>query len=247
MTHKRHANATTTLEMREFIQQSDLPVAKLAKILNISESTVRKWKKRDNVEDVSTKPVRLNTTLCPEQEYVVVQLKIILHFSLNKLLSVTRTHIHPQMSRSALARCLKRHGVSQLDAQSPEPLATGRFDELHIGQDEHDCQHFSINQRTLADALELSTDNKQAVVQVLAKQIPIEHCNGEKTFMFVASDPTTDWAYVDIYRDSAKAASTRYMRYVLNHAPFHMRRTLANNYDVFRKKFGSQTVFELTP
>ncbi len=243
MTDKRHANATTTLEMREFIQSSDLPVAKLARLLNISEATVRKWKKRENVNDASNIPAKLNTTLTPAQEYVVVQLKLILKFSLNKLLSVTQQHINPQVSRSGLARCLKRHGVSQLDDSHPPAIRSGQFDQLHIGEEAQNCQHFSINHQTLAHALELSGDAKQPVVHVMAQPVPEQYCQGVVLNMFVASDPDSDWAYVDIYQDSAKAASTRYMTYVLQHAPFHMRRTLARNYHVFKQKFGDQTIF----
>lgn len=243
MTDKRHANATTTPEMREFIQTSDLPVAKLARLLNISEATVRKWKKRENVKDASNIPSKLNTTLTPAQEYVVVQLKLILKFSLNKLLSVTQRHINAQVSRSGLARCLKRHGVSQLDDAHPPQIRSGQFDQLHIGEAAQNCQHFSINHETLAHALELTGDAKQPVVHVMAQPIPDQYTSGERLYMFVASDPDSDWAYVDIYQGSAKAASTRYMEYVLRHAPFHMRRTLAKNYHVFKEKFGDQTIF----
>ena len=58
-----HANATTTPEMREFIQNSDLSTSELAKILNISEATVRKWRKRNSVEDKSHRPKNISTTL----------------------------------------------------------------------------------------------------------------------------------------------------------------------------------------
>ncbi|MCE0558763.1 MULTISPECIES: transcriptional regulator [unclassified Motilimonas] len=243
MTEKRHANATTTPEMREFIQTSDLPVAKLARILNISEATVRKWKKRENVNDASNIPIKLNTTLTPPQEYVVVQLKLILQFSLNKLLLVTQQHINPQVSRSGLARCLKRHGVSQIDETDSPKISSGQFDQLRIGDEADRCQHFSINHQTLAHALELTGDAKQPVVHVMAQPVPEQYSQGETLNMFVASDPQSDWAYVDIYSDSAKAASTRYMKYVLRHAPFHMRRTLAENYHVFKQKFGNKTIF----
>jgi len=71
---KQHANATTTVEMREFIQESDLPTAVLARLLKISESTVRKWRRRETVDDKSHIPKQLNTTLTPAQEYVIVEL-----------------------------------------------------------------------------------------------------------------------------------------------------------------------------
>ncbi|MGL5667806.1 MAG: helix-turn-helix domain-containing protein, partial [Shewanella sp.] len=66
----RHRNATTTPEMRHFIQQSELSVSQLAKILNITEATVRKWRKRESVNDSPNTPHHLNTTLTPMEEYV---------------------------------------------------------------------------------------------------------------------------------------------------------------------------------
>ncbi|MGL4750215.1 MAG: helix-turn-helix domain-containing protein, partial [Shewanella sp.] len=61
----RHRNATTTPEMRHFIQQSELSVSQLAKILNITEATVRKWRKRESINDSPNTPHHLNTTLTP--------------------------------------------------------------------------------------------------------------------------------------------------------------------------------------
>ncbi len=101
----RHRNATTTPEMRLFIQQSDLSVSQLAKILNITEATVRKWRKRESSSNSSNTPHHLNTTLTPMEEYVVVGLRYQLKLTLDRLLNVTQTFINPNVSRSGLARC----------------------------------------------------------------------------------------------------------------------------------------------
>jgi hypothetical protein len=111
---KQHANATTTPEMRAFIHESDLPTAVLARLLKISESTVRKWRKRDSLADASHKPKQLNTTLSEAQEYVVVELRTRLLLSLDELLAVCKQFINTNVSRAGLQRCLKRHGVSRL-------------------------------------------------------------------------------------------------------------------------------------
>ncbi len=111
---KQHANATTTPEMRAFIHESDLPTAVLARLLKISESTVRKWRKRESLADASHKPKQLNTTLSEAQEYVVVELRTRLLLSLDELLAVSKQFINANVSRAGLQRCLKRHGVSRL-------------------------------------------------------------------------------------------------------------------------------------
>ena len=108
---KQHANATTTPEMRAFIHESDLPTAVLARLLKISESTVRKWRQRESMSDASHVPKQLNTTLSEAQEYVVVELRTRLLLSLDELLAVCKQFINPHVSRAGLQRCLKRHGV----------------------------------------------------------------------------------------------------------------------------------------
>jgi len=43
--------------------------------LGVSEDTIRRWKRRDSVTDGSHAPHRLQTTLTPVQEAVVVELR----------------------------------------------------------------------------------------------------------------------------------------------------------------------------
>ena len=46
-----HANAATTPKQRAYIQQSSHPAAELAVELGMSETTVRRWRVRDTVQD----------------------------------------------------------------------------------------------------------------------------------------------------------------------------------------------------
>jgi hypothetical protein len=52
---------------------------------------------------------------------VVVQLRRLLLLPLDDLLAVTREFLNPDVSRSGLDRCLRRHGVSNLKALLPKP------------------------------------------------------------------------------------------------------------------------------
>jgi hypothetical protein len=70
-----HKNAATSPEIRRKIAQSDGPVAVLAMRCCVSEDTARKWKKRDSFEDRSYTAHRLQTTLTPAKEIVVVELR----------------------------------------------------------------------------------------------------------------------------------------------------------------------------
>ena len=57
---------------------------------------------------------RLQTTLTPAQEAVAVALRKTLPVSLDDLLAVMREFLNPDVSRSGLDRCLRRHGVGNL-------------------------------------------------------------------------------------------------------------------------------------
>lgn len=256
---KQHANATTTPEMRAFIHESDLPTAVLARLLKISESTVRKWRRRESMSDASHVPKQLNTTLSEAQEYVVVELRTRLLLSLDELLAVCKQFINPHVSRAGLQRCLKRHGVSRLadmedsgefiDADSPlsSPVQVTLEDTL-----EHQVLHSDISPQAMREVLNRTNNlSEDEVVQVKVTQLPDfsnEKQTGDseevkekdqmnKRRLLVANDPSSGWVYVDIYDGNEADAASRYMSYVLTKAPFHIRRILAGNYTEFLSRF----------
>ena len=109
-----HSQATTTPKTRAEIQASDAPARVLARRYGTTEQTVWKWRKRDSVNDRSHMAHRLQTTLTPAQEAVAVALRKTLPVSLDDLLAVMRGFLNPDVSRSGLDRCLRRHGVGNL-------------------------------------------------------------------------------------------------------------------------------------
>ena len=106
-----HSQATTTPKTRAEIQASDEPARVLAKRYGTTEQTVWKWRKRDSVNDRSHMTHRLQTTLTPAQEAVAVALRKTLPVSLDDLLAVVRGFLTPDVSRSGLDWCLRRHGM----------------------------------------------------------------------------------------------------------------------------------------
>ncbi len=117
-----HSQATTTPKIRAKIQASDEPAWVLAERFGTTEQTVWKWRKRDSVQDRSHTAHRLQTTLTPAQEAVAVSLRKTLLVSLDDLLAVVREFLNPDVSRSGLDRCLRRHGVGNLrEKEAPTP------------------------------------------------------------------------------------------------------------------------------
>jgi transposase len=136
-----HAQARTTKLIRAEIKASPLSERKLAEKYNITRSTVRKWKGREQQDDLSHRPHNMQTTLSPEQEAVVVEIRKSLFLPLDDLVAITREFIHPDASRSGIARCLKRHGLSNLkqmlreqaEAESSPKLAVKGFKDYEPG------------------------------------------------------------------------------------------------------------------
>ena len=95
----------------------------LAEPYNISLSTTHKCKGRDSPEDLSHRPHKLSTTLSPEHEVIVVELRRLILLPLDDLVAVVREFINSNVSRSGLDRCLRRHGVSNLRELQAKALA----------------------------------------------------------------------------------------------------------------------------
>ena len=271
MSTKQHKNATTTPEIRAFIHQSELPTAVLARLLKISESTVRKWRRRDVLEDASHAPKNSHSTLSLQQQYVVVQLRTHLMLSLDDLLSVCRQFINENTSRAGLQRCLKRHGVSKLADIDPAGELVKLEQQVSVAIQDNSSDKILnsvVNPQAMLDVLNQlrseEFDKKQSsqlavqartaktrtltgsdVVQVSVTTLPDLDKRSEKKAvnsqavhrLLIAHDPKSRWVYVDLYQDDEAAAARRYMKHVLKHAPFHIRRLLAVNYNEFLSRF----------
>ena len=136
---KLHANATTTPRTRAYIQQSPAGAAALARELGISQTTVRRWKSRQDVADRAATPHTLATGFAGEEEAIAVELRTDLALSLDDILEVMRRCLRPDISRSALHRCLKRHGLSQRPREAAP--ATQRFAPQPFGFVHIDLKH----------------------------------------------------------------------------------------------------------
>jgi len=213
MVIKLHKNATTTPAIRKAIQTSNLSERELAKKYGISRLTVRRWKKRDTVEDRSHRPHNLRATLTPEQEAVVVELRKTLLLPLDDLLVVVREFINPKVSRSGLDRCLRRHGVSNLRKLIPEtdePSPKKSFKDYEPG-----------------------------FVHVDVKYLPQMQDENQRKYLFVAIDRATRWVYLEILPDKSARAASGFLKRLINKAPFRITRILTDNGKEFTDRFTS--------
>ena len=98
--------------IRAEIAASNESTRALAKRFGVSELTIAQWRKCASVNDLPHTPHRLQTTLSPAQEAIVVELRKSLLLPLDDLVAVTKEFICPKASRCGLDRSLRRHGLS---------------------------------------------------------------------------------------------------------------------------------------
>lgn len=207
-----HANATTTPKVRKQIQESDLPTKVLARRFGIAVSTVRIWRKRDCVEDRSHTPHRLQTTLTPAQEVVVVEMRKLLLLPLDDLVAVTREFINPHVSRSGLDRCLRRHGVSRLKDLLPK-------------------------EDTDAPTVKRFKDYEPGYLHVDYKYLPQMKDEPSRRYLFVAIDRATRWVYVEIRSDKSARSAQAFMKKAISQCPVNVKTVLTDNDKCFTDRF----------
>ena len=178
------------------------PAWKVGEHYGISEQTVLKWRHRDNVEDRSHTPHRLQTTLTPAQEAVAVSLRKTLLISLDDLLAVVREFLNPNASRSGLDRCLRRHGVGNL-----RDLKVKEAKPKHSAFKAYEPGYLHID----------------------VKYLPQMANETSRRYLFVAIDRATRRVFISIYNNKTAANARRFLRDLERACPLRIRTILTDN------------------
>ena len=88
-----------------------------------------RWRSREDVRDRSHVPHRLATTMTDWEEALCVELRRRLALPLDDIVEAMRRCLNPSLSRSAIHRCLKRHGIST--RQRPDKAPVLAFQTAH--------------------------------------------------------------------------------------------------------------------
>src|SRR5687768_17792424 len=128
-----HGCARTTPCVRAELQASQASTRVLAARYGLNPKTVAKWRARSDTADASMGPHRPRSTVLTEaEEAVVVEFRRRTLLPLDDVLGCLRESI-PRLTRSALHRCLVRHGISRLPRDEGSASKRGRFAETTIG------------------------------------------------------------------------------------------------------------------
>src|SRR6266513_6379535 len=144
-----HGSATTTEAIRRAIQRSQESLRTVAKRHGINPKTVAKWRKRSFVADLPTGPKQpSSTTLSIEEEAIVVAFRRHTLLPLDDCLYALQASL-PHLTRSALHRCLQRHGISRLPEVAGDKPAKKKFKVYPIGYVHIDIAQLSTEEGKL--------------------------------------------------------------------------------------------------
>jgi transposase InsO family protein len=128
-----HGSARTTPRVRAELQASQEATRVLAARHGLNPKTVAKWRQRATTADQPMGPSRPRSTVLTEaEEAIVVEFRRRTLLPLDDVLGCLREAI-PGLSRSALHRCLARHGISRLPRDDEQASKRKRFAETRIG------------------------------------------------------------------------------------------------------------------
>ena len=128
-----HGSARTTPRVRAELQASQETTRTLASHYGLNPKTVAKWRRRTTTADQSMGPAKPRSTVLTEaEEAIVVEFRRRTLLPLDDVLGCLRESI-PKLSRSALHRCLQRHGISRLPRDEEKASKRQRFAETTIG------------------------------------------------------------------------------------------------------------------
>ncbi len=212
-----HANARTTPRVRREIQQAPAYVtnAELARRYGVHRHTIAKWRKRSSTQDRSARPHKLSTTLNEAQEAIVVELRKLLLLPLDDLLVIVREFIEPKMSRSALDRCLRRHGVSNLR----------ELQKAMQGEEEQKKKKPQFK------------SYEPGFIHIDVKYLPQLQDKPTRDYLYVAIDRASRWVFLEIYPDKSAKSAASFLKKLIEKAPIKIKIILTDNGKEFTDRF----------
>ena len=162
-----HGSATTTEAIRRAIQHSQASLKELARRYGVNPKTVAKWRKRSSVADLPTGPREAHSsTLSADQEAIIGAFRRHTLLPLDDCLYALQSTL-PQLTRSALHRCLQRHGISRLPEVEGDKPARKAFKPYSIGYFHIDIAEVSTEEGKLRLLVAIDRTNKFAFVRLV--------------------------------------------------------------------------------
>jgi transposase InsO family protein len=178
----------------------------LAKQLGVTVATIAKWKKRENMKDLSCKPKTTHKALPDTIEPVLEFLRRDYMLDMHTIWDALRKTLFPQLSKSSVYRQLVRQGLNNIKELRPNKKRTiGKFDACKPGFIHMDVFY-------------------------------LPRIRNKKLYVFIAIDRATRYLALRVYakRDAQSAAD--FLKYCINTYPFKIYRILTDNGSEFTNK-----------
>ena len=133
---------------------------------------------------------------------MVGHLRRTLLLPLDDLLAVTREFLSPDVSRSGLDRCLRRHGVGNLNALKPV-----------TPQEPHKA----------------FKSYEPGFVHMDVKYLPQMQDESRRRYLFVAIDRATRWVFVALKKDKSAASARAFLNALHKACPIRINKLLTDN------------------
>ena len=162
-----HGCARTTEAVRRAIQHSQESLRVLARRHGVNPKTIAKWRGRQDVADRRTGPAEArSTTLSAQEEAIIIAFRRHTLLPLDDCLYALQATI-PRLTRSALHRCLQRHGISRLPEVEGHKPAKKVFKPYPIGYFHIDIAEVSTEEGKLRLFVAIDRTSKLAFVRLV--------------------------------------------------------------------------------
>ena len=205
-----HKNAKTTVQMRKQIKASSETIEALAERLHLNKNTILKWKSREDLEDRSCVPHKVNTVLSELDEWMICEVRKTAKISIDEL-SDTLKPFMPHLNRHNVYRCLKRHGLSQLSKLKQETKVKEKYKTFK--------------------------SYEPGYIHVDIKKMPKLKGETEKRYLFVSIDRATRYVYLSLKANKEAASAVNFLNEMEKHYPYRIIKVLTDNGKEFTDRF----------
>jgi len=206
-----HKNAKTTVLMRHQIKESSETLEILAKRLGLNKNTVFKWKNREDLEDRSCMPHKLNTVLSELDEWIICEVRKTAKIGIDELSEILKPFI-PHINRYNVYRCLKRHGLSQLKVLIEEERETQKTHKPFKAYE-------------------------PGYIHVDVKKMPKLKGESEKNYLFVSIDRATRLVYIGLKTHKNAKSAVEFLNEINAFYPYPITKLLTDNGKEFTDRF----------
>jgi transposase InsO family protein len=150
------------------------------------------------------------------QEAIVLALRQSLYLPLDDLIFITRQYINPDVSRSGIARLLKREDMSRLEDVIPK------------------------TERETIVPKKTFKDYELGFLHIDIKYLPQMPDETSRRYLFVTIDRATRWVFMHIYADMTEQSSVDFLRRLKLASPIKMSKILTDNSSQFTDRFATK-------